>query len=124
MKTKQQFNIFKVEYNLYEEDHDSVFLGKAVEKEQFEKDLLKAKKFAESLIGKEIKEGEYLGRGYRVDCLPEYYHQIVWFLITELGYIECGYDKDITYYVDDSSDKKISVNKSENKVERKELIVG
>ncbi len=114
-------NIFKIEYDWYEEDHEDILLGKDIKKEQFEKDLIKAKEFAESLIGKEIQEGGYLGKGYSVECLPEYYHQIVWFLIEKLGYIKCDYDEDITYYVEDDSDKKISVNKSEKKIERKVL---
>lgn len=116
-----KLNIFKIEYYWPEDEHEETLLGKNVEREEFEKDIIKAKEFAESLIGKEIKKGEYLGKGYSVDCLPEYYQQMVWFLTTKLGYIECDYDEDITYYVDDSSDKKISIHKSEKKIESKEL---
>ena len=99
-------NIFKIEYNWYEDDHEEVLLGKNVEREEFEKDLIKAKEFAESLIGIEIKEREYLGKGYRVDCLPEYYSQIVWFLTEKLGYIICSYDTKITYDINDHQHKK------------------
>ena len=116
-----QLQIFKLEYTWYEGEYHYTLLAKDVDKEQFEKDLIKAKEFAESLIGKEIKKGDYLGRGYRVGCLPEYYNQIIWFLNRKLRYIECDYDKDITYDVDDPQNKKISVKKSERKIERKEL---
>ncbi len=112
-------NIFKIFYDWYEDDHEEVLLGKAVEREEFEKDLILAKEFAKSLIGKEIKSGEWLGKGYRVDCLPEYYQQIVWFLTEKLGYTVCDYNQDVQYDVDDSS--KISIIRLEQKTERKEL---
>lgn len=114
-------NIFKIEYYWYEGEHEETLLGKNVERADFEKDIIKAKKFAESLIGKEIKKGEYLGKGYSVQCLPEYYEQILWFLTEKLGYVECNYDEDITYYVDDSCDKKISITKSEKTIKQTEL---
>lgn len=71
------FRIFKIEYNWYEGEHGEIFLGKYVEKEKFEKDLTKAKQFAKSLIGKKVKHQNYLGKGYSVECLPEYYQQII-----------------------------------------------
>ncbi len=111
-------NIFKTEYYWPEDEHGETLLGKDIERKEFEKDLIKAKEFAESIIGKEIKEGEYLGKGYRVNCLPEYYEQIIWFLVEKSGYIECVFDEGIIYDIDDSYDKKISINKSEKKIER------
>jgi len=33
------------------------------------------KNFAENLKGKEIKDYNYLGKGYGVECLPEFYAQ-------------------------------------------------
>ncbi len=114
-------NIFKIEYNWYEDDHEEVLLGKNVEREEFEEDLIKAKEFAESLIGIEIKEGEYLGKGYRVDCLPEYYSQIIWFLTEKLGYIICRYDIKITYDINDHQHKKIGIVKSVRKIEQIEI---
>ena len=116
-----EINIFKLEYDWYEGEHKEILIGKDTSQEQFEKDLNEAKNFAISLIGKEIKNHDYLGKGYSVECLPEYYEQIVWFLINKKGYAECFYDKDISYSVDDSPDKKISVNKYENKVNQTEL---
>lgn len=109
--------IFKIEYHWYEGEYDKTLIGKDVSDEEFEKDLIKAKEFAESLIGNEIKNGEYLGKGYKVSCLPEYYEQIIWFLKTKLGYVECDYDTDIKYAVDDDQDKKIHLSKSVKKVE-------
>lgn len=47
-------NIFKIEYGWYEGEHEEVLLGKGVEREEFEKDLVKGKEFAESLIDKEV----------------------------------------------------------------------
>jgi hypothetical protein len=114
-------NIFKIEYYWPEGEHKETLLAKDVERKEFEKDIIKAKEFAGSLIGKEIEEGEYLGKGYRVDCLPEYYEQIIWFLTEKLGYIVCDFDEDIHYTVDDSSDKTISITKSKRKTESSEL---
>jgi len=113
--------VFKIEYSWYEGEHGETLLGKNIEREEFEKDMAKAKKFAESLIGKEIKGREYLGKGYRVECLPEYYEQIIWFLTGKLGYIECYFDDDITYQVDDSQNNKIEVTKAQRKITRIKL---
>lgn len=114
-------NIFKIEYNWYEGEHDETLLGKEVELAEFEKDLTKAKEFAENLIGVKIKEGDWLGKGYSVDCLPEYYQQVIWFLTEKLGYAICYYDEDITYYIDDHTGKKIVITKSEKRIESNEL---
>lgn len=118
MKT---LNIFKIEYYWPEDEHEETLLGKNVEREEFEKDVTKARKFAESLIGKEIREGEYLGKGYSVQCLPEYYKQIIWFLTERAGYAVCYFDEEVYYTVDDSSNKKIDITKSARKIERSEL---
>lgn len=113
-------NIFKLQYSWYEGEHDEVLLGKDVEREAFEKDLVRAKDFAESLLGKESNK---FGEGYAVECRPEYYGQIVWYLTEKLGYVTCWMDKGVDYSVedDDSPTEKISVIKSERKVERNEL---
>jgi hypothetical protein len=115
-------NIFKIEYSWYEGEYDETLLCKNVKKEEFEKDLIKAKKFAESLMGKKIKEGEYLGKGYTIQCLPEFYEQIIWFLNTKLNYVECFYDQDINYDVKDvSNNKKIEITKVEKNIKRDEM---
>ncbi|RLE45802.1 hypothetical protein DRJ22_03535 [Candidatus Woesearchaeota archaeon] len=115
------FNIFRIEYNWYEGEHSETLVGKEVSIEEFEKDLIKAKQFAESLIGKKIKSGEYLGRGYRVECLLEFYEQILWCLTEKLGYIYCYYKEDIYYDIDDLPEKKIQITKFEKKIEKKEI---
>lgn len=115
------FNIFKIEYYWPEDEHEESLLGKEVKREEFEKDIIKAKEFAESIIGKEIKEGEYLGKGYTLQCLPEYYEQIIWFFTEKLGYIICHFDKGIHYDIDDFSDKKIIITKIEKNIKRSEL---
>ncbi len=121
MKSKS-FNIFKIEYDWYEGDHGEIYLGKRVEKEDFEKNLIKAKKFAESLIGKKVKDYNYLGKGYSVECLPEYYEQIIWFLIDKMGYIECYFNNHISYHIDDSSNgKKIELTRFEKDVKHTDL---
>lgn len=102
-------------------DHDEILLGKNVETEEFEKDLINAKKFSESLMGIEIKDGEYLGKGYRIQCLPEFYEQIIWFLTSELNYLKCYYDGNINYNIDDDSNKKIEIIKVKKKIERSEI---
>lgn len=116
-----KLNIFKIEYYWPEGEHEETLLGKNVEREEFEKDVTKAREFAESLIGKEINEGEYLGKGYSVQCLPEYYRQIIWFLTERAGYVICHLDEDVHYTVDDFSNKKINITKSARKIERSEL---
>ena len=114
-------NVFKVEYYWYEGEHEETFLGKDVNKEEFEKDLLEARNFAEKLKGVEIKEGEYLGKGYTIECLPEFYGQIIWFLINKKEYKECQFNEDISYTIDDDSNKKIGIIKDEKTTKRTEL---
>ena len=114
-------NLFKIEYDWYEGEHEETLLGKDIEKEGFEKDTIEARNFARNLIGKEIKRGEYLGKGYKVECLPEFYEQIIWFLINNKGYIEYCFDEDIAYSINDSADKEIAITKSENTINQTEL---
>ena len=116
-----EFNIFKIEYYWPEDEHEVTLLGKNVEIEEFEKDLVLAKDFAISLIGKEIEEGDYLGRGYRVECLPEYYAQIIWFLMNKKDYTICYADKSIRYRVNYSDTNKIGIKKQKRITQTKEL---
>jgi len=117
-----KFNLFKIEYNWYEGDHEETILGKNVEGVEFEKDLVEAKDFANKLIGTGVKNGDYLGKGYSTECLPEYYKQIKWFLIEKKGYIECYSDEGIIYHVDDSDKGKvILVRKYEEKTKISDL---
>ena len=115
------FNLFKIEYDWYEGEHYETLIGKKVSSEEFEKDLLKAKKFAEGLIGKKVKSGNYLGKGYSVECLPEFYEQITWYLTKKLGYIYCYYDNYVCYSVGDSQEKKISITRCKTKIEREDI---
>ena len=78
-----------------------------------------AREFAESLIGKGM-EYDYLGKGYSVECLPQYYRQIIWFLTNKLGYIDCLIDSEISYQIEDY-ENRIIIQKSEKKIETKEL---
>lgn len=114
-------NIFKIEYYWYEGEHEEILLAKDVERGQFENDLLEAKKFAEKLKGREIKDGEYLGNGYRTECLPEFYEQIIFFLKEKKEYIECGFNDNASYLIDDDSNKKINITKSEKIIKNEEL---
>ena len=59
-------NIYKLCYSWYEGEYEEILLGKEVETKEFEQDLLKAREFAQSLIGIEIKDGDYRGKGYSV----------------------------------------------------------
>lgn len=119
------FQIFKISYQWYEDDHEETLLGKNVSKDDFENDLIEARKFAEGLIGAKIKEGSYLGKGYRVECLPEYYEQILWFLTEKKGYVECDMDVDVEYFIDDeSSGKKMAIRKRMRKIEWQEVNKG
>ncbi len=118
---KNKMNIFKIEYYWYEGEHEEILLAKDVEKGHFENDLSEAKKFAEKLKGREIKDGEYLGKGYRVECLPEFYKQIIFFLKEKKGYIECDLNNNIAYLIDDDSNKKINITKSEKVIKNEEL---
>jgi len=112
-----ELKIFKIRYEWYEEDRGETLLAKDVTKEQFEKDLIEARDFAESLKGKEIREGSTLGKGYSTECLPEFYSQIIWFLTENKGYSECQYSESEDYYVDDDSEKKIGLQKRMKKTE-------
>ena len=116
-----ELNVFKVEYYWYEGEHEECLLIKAVEIEEFEKDLLEAKSFAEKLKGVEIKEGEYLGKGYKIECLPEFYEQIIWFLIEKKEYKECQLNENISYIIDDNPNKEIDITKNEKTTKRTEL---
>ena len=116
-----EFKLFKIEYDWCEGDHEEILLGKEVERDEFEKDLVAAKDFAISLLGKELKEGDYLGKGYHLDCLPEYYEQIIWFLINKKGYIAVSYDSDISYKIVDSNSDKIEATRFEKTISTKEL---
>jgi len=114
-------NIFKIEYYWPEDEHEITYLGKDISQEEFEKDLIKAREFAESLIGNKV-DGNYLGKGYSIECLPEFYKQIIWFLVEKLNYVECDIDDDVSYYVDDNSNnKKIGITRSEKQIKNSEL---
>ena len=108
-------NIYKIEYYWHEGEHEKTFLAKDISLEEFEKDIIKAKEFAENLMGKEV-EYDFLGKGYSFECLPQYYMQIIWFLMNKLDYLECWINDDISYQIQDS-DNKIILQKSENKIE-------
>ncbi|MDD4877643.1 MAG: hypothetical protein PHO02_01250 [Candidatus Nanoarchaeia archaeon] len=113
-------NIYRIYYDWCEGEHEETLLGKEVSKEKFEKDLIKAIRFAKSLIGKKADRENYLGKGYSVECLPEYYEQVIWFLINKNGYIECRFDTRLQYRIDDFSDK-ITAAKRTEKIEWKEM---
>ena len=122
-KTSKSFNIFKIEYSWYEGEHEETFLGKYVDCEEFENDLKEARNFAQSIRGKVFEE-DFLGKGYSVECLPEYYDQIIWFLKEKKRYIICYFDNSIYYGVDDNSnktDKVINLTKFEETTTSKEL---
>jgi hypothetical protein len=116
-----ELNMFKIEYDWFEGEHRESLLINEVSKEGFEKDILEAKEFAEKLKGVEIKEGEFLGKGYNVKCLPEFYQQIIWFLIEKKGYQECQFDSKLSYIVDDTLNKEISVERFE-KIMKKSIL--
>lgn len=109
-------NIFKIRYEGYEGEFGEALLAKDATKEQFEKDLFEARDFAESLKGKEVEMGSYLGKGYSTECLPQFYAQIIWFLTEKKGYSESQYNENEEYYVDDDSQKKIGVQKRVKKI--------
>ena len=53
--------IFKIQYDWYEGEHNETLITKDVEESEFKKDILEAAAFAESLKGTEIKDYNYLG---------------------------------------------------------------
>jgi len=117
----EEFNVFKIEYFWFEGEHKAVLLAKTIDQKGFEKDLLNAKKFAEKLKGIKVK-GDSLGKGYVVECLPEYFDQIVWFLTNKCNYIKLFFDTRISYLVEDMCrGNKIFIDKQEKKVETKQL---
>ena len=98
---KDYFNLFKLEYDWYEGEHEEMLLSKDVELKEFDRDLIESKNFAISLIGKKVENNNFLGKGYAVECLPEFYQQIIWFLINKKGYIKCSFNEDFSYRVED-----------------------
>jgi len=115
-----ELNSFKLEYYWYEDEHEETILIKDVKREEFEKDL-EAKQFAEKIKGIKIKEGKYLGKGYNIECLPEFYEQIIWFLKEKKKYKECQFNVDISYIIDDDSNKEINIAKNEKITKRTDL---
>ncbi|MDP2749371.1 MAG: hypothetical protein Q8O89_00895 [Nanoarchaeota archaeon] len=114
-------SIFKVEYSWFEGEYGEMFLAKDVEQKQFEKDLVAARVFAEKLKGKKVENYDYLGKGYSLECLPQYYNQLIWYLTNKKGYVECLIDKQVSYEVDESSNNKISIERNEIKIRRSML---
>lgn len=113
----KEFNIYKVFYDWYEGEHEEVLLGKKVDTEEFEKNLGEARDFAQNLIGKKRKLMHYLGTGYSVECLPQYYEQILWFLTKKKGYKYCNFDAKVSYKIDDERNgRKIAVKRKEKSV--------
>lgn len=94
-------NIFKLEYNWFEGEHDEILLAKEVEQKEFEKDLVKAKKIA---------------KGH----LPDIYEQIIEFLIKK-GYSKCKLNEDSSYIVNDDVFRKVTLIKLEKKTETRYL---
>lgn len=113
MPKNRKINLFQLEYDWHEGEHGETLLGKNAGAREFERDLREAKKFARGLIGKKIEKGDYLGRGYSVECLPEYYGQVVWFLTKKKGYIECKSDESVRYQVDSLGRRNIRLTRLE-----------
>ncbi|MDD3175219.1 MAG: hypothetical protein PHU51_01970 [Candidatus Nanoarchaeia archaeon] len=101
-------NIFRIKYEWYEGEENEIFLSNNVTKEQFEKDLKESRNYVYKLINSD--------KNSSITCLPKYYEQIVWFLINKLNYVECHYDEDSIYYVDDEvGSEKIFVKRKDRK---------
>ncbi len=113
-------NIFKVKYTWYEDDCGETLVGKDVKQEEFERDLKEARDFATSLMKIEIKEGKWLGKGYSVNCLPEYYETIIWFLLKKKQYVVC-YLNHAEFFVDDNFNREIELSRFETKLEETKL---
>jgi hypothetical protein len=113
--------VFKICYRWHEGEYDETHLCKEVTQGRFEQDLLEAREFAISLKGNKIRDGPYLGKGYSVECLPEFYEQIIWFLIEKKGYADCHIRTDTEYEVDDDFSKNIHLRKHVDRVDTEEL---
>jgi len=113
--------LYKISYDYYEGEHEEILLAKDVETEQFDKDIIEAKDYAQSRIGLKYKKSEYM-KPYNVEYLPEFYQTIADYLQEQKGYIEIHTNDDIHYEVDDSGtqEKEISVEKVEIHTVRKE----
>jgi hypothetical protein len=120
--SRESFNIFRVEYQWVEGEEGFTLVGKGVTRRRFEKDLSEAKRFAESLRGKEIISGENLGKGYYTECIPEYYRQILWFLKNKKGYVYCYFDEHFAYKVDNGLGRSILVERKEKRTKRSEIL--
>lgn len=119
----KKLRIFRIYYDWYEDDHNETLLGKEITEEEFEEDMREAVSFATSLIGKEAESGDYLGKGYKVDCLPEYYEQILWFLINKKGYINCDFDMKVQYQINAGFPDRVTAKKRIETVEWKDMVL-
>ncbi|MBU2638266.1 MAG: hypothetical protein KJ955_04795 [Nanoarchaeota archaeon] len=117
----ESMRIFRIYYDWYEDDHEETLLGKEVTEKEFESDMAEAINFAISLTGKEAERGDYLGKGYSVECLPEYYEQVLWFLTKKKGYIQCNFNMEVQYRIENDDSKKIIARKRMETLELKEL---
>lgn len=116
----EKLRIFKIEYSWYEDEHEQVLLAKRVSPDQFEKDISAARQFAEKLRRTKADRSDYLGKGYYLECLPEFFEQIVWLLTNKKGYEPCKFDIDISYDIDDYS-KIIGITKKEKTVKQTKI---
>lgn len=118
---EMSLKLYKIEYSWCEGEHQESFVAKDIDREGFLKDLNDAVIFARSLLGKECEMGEWIGKGYSVECLPEYYEQILYYLTTEKGYVDVYYYDWYSYDVNDDNPEKIIVEEVHNTNLRKKV---
>ena len=108
--------LYKISYDYYEGEHEETLLAKDVDKEQFDKDIMEAKDYAQSLIGLKYKKSNF-SVPYSVEYLPEFYNKIVDYLETQKGYVEIHTNDDVCYEIDDRDlcygKKEITITKVE-----------
>lgn len=118
---EKSFIINKLEYFWYEGEHWAMLLGKNSDENNFKRDIIKAKKYVESLIRKNEKKKDSSEYNDDMMCLPHFYREIIQYLTEKLGYVQCDYDDRVSYQVDENPLRKISVTKSEQIISTTEL---
>ena len=105
--------IFKIVYDWYEGEHGEILVCKDVTSGEFEKDLLECRNIDQGKIGKGY---------YKVNCLPEYFEEIL-SQLKKKEYFELEFNEDVSYFINDDriTGEVIELTKELNEIRREKL---
>lgn len=112
-----ELNLYKFKYYWCEGEEQTTYLAKNVNESEFLTDLAQALEFANSLRGTELETNKFFeaGKNYGVECLPEYYAQVIYYMTEKLKYYEIDQDDRVEYILDDHTNG-LTVQKREETV--------